>query len=69
MFNKREYIFRLSNFIYFNTESIKDWWEKYNNFVQTLAQWSYLGYIVGLGDRHCNNILITDKGKLIHIDF
>ena len=37
--------------------------------MRTLAQWSFIGYVIGLGDRHTNNILIRDDGKIIHIDF
>ena len=48
---------------------INSWWWKYTNFLKTYAQWCYLGYVIGLGDRHTNNILVTEEGKIIHIDF
>ncbi len=38
---------------------INSWWWKYTNFLKTYAQWCYLGYAIGLGDRHTNNILVT----------
>jgi len=59
----------ISRIIYGNCKNIRDWWIKISNFVKTHAQWSYLGYIVGLGDRHTDNILLTEQAKLIHIDF
>ena len=35
-----------------------------------MALWSAFSYLMGLGDRHLDNILIEPKsGKLIHIDF
>ena len=35
-----------------------------------MAIWSAFCYIMGLGDRHCGNILIKlDKGAIIHVDF
>eukprot|EP00913_Durusdinium_trenchii_P029238 g27407.t1 len=34
------------------------------------ALWCMLGYLVGLGDRHLENILIdTESGRLVHVDF
>lgn len=39
---------------------VNSWWIKYKNFLKTYAQWCFLGYIVGLGDRHTNNILVTE---------
>lgn len=48
---------------------IKAWWDRYNNFIRSFAEWSYMCHIVGLGDRHNNNILVKADSKLIHIDF
>lgn len=31
---------------------------------------SMVGYILGLGDRHCSNIMLDRQtGKIVHIDF
>lgn len=34
------------------------WYEARVNFVKTTAIWSVIGYVIGLGDRHGDNILI-----------
>ena len=40
------------------------------NFVKSFAVWSVFCYMIQLGDRHFDNILITtDKCTIIHIDF
>ena len=40
------------------------------NFIRSCAIWSIMGYIVGLGDRHGDNILIhKGTGELTHVDF
>ncbi|KAG9389488.1 serine/threonine-protein kinase ATR [Carpediemonas membranifera] len=39
-------------------------------FTRTIAIWSVLGWIMGLGDRHVENILLNrDSGAAWHIDF
>ena len=40
-----------------------------HNYIRTLAQWSYLCYLTRLGDRHSDNILLSDDGQFMHIDF
>jgi DNA-dependent protein kinase catalytic subunit len=41
-----------------------------NEYVRSLAASSIFGYLLGLGDRHLENILLdTRTGGLVHIDF
>lgn len=46
-----------------------DWFEKRTAYTRTTATVSILGYVLGLGDRHCHNILLDQKsGEAVHID-
>jgi serine/threonine-protein kinase ATR len=46
------------------------WFEARTAFTRSAAVWSAVGHIVGLGDRHCENILIdTTTGECVHVDF
>ena len=39
-------------------------------FARTAAAMSIVGYALGLGDRHCENLLIdVQTGELVHVDF
>ncbi|KAJ3417524.1 hypothetical protein HDV05_003388 [Chytridiales sp. JEL 0842] len=50
--------------------SSDSWWSKTSHFTRSTAVNSIIGYIIGLGDRHLDNILIDQKsGEVIHIDF
>ena len=45
------------------------WLEHRTNYTRQLAVMSMVGYILGLGDRHPNNIFLNQKsGKVTHID-
>ena len=46
-----------------------EWYDKRRLFTLSAAVASMVGHIVGMGDRHCQNIMIDVKtGELIHID-
>ncbi|CAI4231603.1 unnamed protein product [Auanema sp. JU1783] len=40
-----------------------------DNYVRSLAGYSIVCYVLGIGDRHLDNILLCENGKLFHIDF
>ena len=46
-----------------------EWFEKRTAYTRTTATVSILGYVLGLGDRHCQNIMLDEKtGEVVHID-
>ncbi|KAG8185655.1 hypothetical protein JTE90_008926 [Oedothorax gibbosus] len=60
-------------FRYFFLENFPEpsaWFERRQSYTKSVAASSIVGYILGLGDRHVNNILI-DKytAEVVHIDF
>jgi FKBP12-rapamycin complex-associated protein len=47
-----------------------DWLARKKKYAVSLAATSMAGYIIGLGDRHPRNIMLSlPTGKLVHIDF
>ena len=48
----------------------QSWFEARTNFTLSTAVWSAVGHLIGLGDRHSENILIDTKcGECVHVDF
>jgi len=46
------------------------WFEARTAFTLSAATWSAVGHVIGLGDRHSENILIdTSSGDCVHVDF
>lgn len=48
----------------------QSWYLSRVSYIRSSAVMSMVGYIIGLGDRHCENILFFKKnGSVLHIDF
>lgn len=46
------------------------WYEARTRFTLSCAAWSAVGHVIGLGDRHSENILVdTSSGQCVHVDF
>ncbi|GME95949.1 unnamed protein product [Ambrosiozyma monospora] len=46
------------------------WYYARNLYVRSCAVMSFVGYLVGLGDRHGDNIMVNEKtGGVMHVDF
>ena len=49
---------------------LQTWFNCKNNYIKSTAVTSIVGYLVGLGDRHGENILINiNNANCIHVDF
>lgn len=53
-----------------HSDDLRESWARTVRLVKSLAVMSVLGYVVGLGDRHLDNILLcANTGEVVHIDY
>ena len=43
--------------------------EAQKNFIESVAGYSLFNYLMQVKDRHNGNILVTNEGHMVHIDF
>lgn len=61
---------RFHQWFYNNFADPTAWFESRLLFSRSAAVWSMVGHVIGLGDRHGENILIDCKnGECVHVDF
>ncbi|CAF2407791.1 unnamed protein product [Rotaria sp. Silwood2] len=48
---------------------IKKSYERKKNLFSTFFGFVMSGIVLQLADRHCDNIMLIDDGKILHIDF
>ncbi|GBP69513.1 hypothetical protein EVAR_88413_1 [Eumeta japonica] len=48
----------------------EQWWQMVRRYSYSVAVMSTIGYIIGLGDRHLDNVLVDlTSGEVVHIDY
>nr|XP_032520862.1 serine/threonine-protein kinase SMG1 isoform X1 [Danaus plexippus plexippus] len=48
----------------------EQWWQMTRRYSYSVAVMSMIGYIIGLGDRHLDNVLVDlTSGEVVHIDY
>ncbi len=67
----KEFASRLLKFFRgkFGAESSNSFKLARSNFIRSLASYGVFCYILNIKDRHNGNIMITDEGHIIHIDY
>src|SRR5690606_14140169 len=68
LYNIQEQKFSLLNYIIENNINEKIDTIK-RNFMTSCAAYSVITYLLGIGDRHLDNIMITKNGIIFHIDY
>ncbi|GAB0095899.1 Serine/threonine-protein kinase Smg1 [Sergentomyia squamirostris] len=60
----------LSREFWCTSTTAAEWRQIVRNYSRSLAVMSVIGYIIGLGDRHLDNVLVNlSTGEIVHIDY
>lgn len=57
------------HYFFDRSSTAPDWFQRRLAYTRSVAASSIAGFVVGLGDRHTNNILVLERtGEVVHID-
>jgi len=60
----------IANELLFSAAGAAHWWSRQHHYTTSTAVMSIFGYLLGLGDRHLDNVLLqSDTGMVLHVDF
>lgn len=60
----------LSKEMWCNSSTPGNWWKSVQFYARSTAVMSIIGYVIGLGDRHLDNVLVNlNTGEVAHIDY
>uniref|UniRef100_T1J1T4 PI3K/PI4K catalytic domain-containing protein n=1 Tax=Strigamia maritima TaxID=126957 RepID=T1J1T4_STRMM len=60
----------LAKELWCSSSTAMEWWKTTETYSQSTAVMSMIGYIIGLGDRHLDNVLVDlATGEVVHIDY
>lgn len=60
----------ISQELWFSSVDSKHWFNLMQSMTRSVAVMSVIGYIIGLGDRHMDNLMLDmNRGEIIHIDY
>eukprot|EP00795_Rhopilema_esculentum_P008911 gene8911-16536_t len=60
----------LAKELWCSSTTAADWWKATKKYCRSVAVMSMIGYVIGLGDRHLDNILVDfSTGEVVHIDY
>jgi PI-3-kinase-related kinase SMG-1 len=60
----------LAKELWCNAIDANAWWQVIKRYSYSVAVMSIIGYIIGLGDRHLDNVLVDlTSGEVVHIDY
>ena len=60
----------LAKELWCNSATPGNWWKSIQVYSRSTAVMSIIGYVIGLGDRHLDNLLVNlNTGEVAHIDY
>ncbi len=60
----------LAKELWYNAATPGNWWKSEQIYSRSTAVMSMIGYVIGLGDRHLDNVLVNvASGQVAHIDY